>query len=37
MNLTGANKLDNRPDLEDVAKSFKSAKMVAYIGAIGLY
>ena len=35
MNLTCANKLDNRPDLEEVAKAFKNAKLVAYVGALG--
>ena len=33
MNLTSANKLDNRPSMKDVAKAFKSAKVVAYVGA----
>ena len=36
LHLVGANKLDNRPALADVARNFRGAKMVAVVGAIGL-
>ncbi len=36
LGLTGANKLDNRPELSDVSRAFKSARLIAYIGALVL-
>ncbi|KAG1693505.1 Urea-proton symporter DUR3 [Nymphon striatum] len=36
LNISGANKLDNRPSLDDVERCFQSAKWVAYIGALVL-
>jgi hypothetical protein len=34
--LFGSEKLDNRPDLDEVEKTFRSAKYTAIIGAISL-
>ncbi|KAL4238295.1 hypothetical protein ACF0H5_003007 [Mactra antiquata] len=36
LNLTGAYRLDSRPSLEDVQKTFKKAKYVAFFGSISL-
>lgn len=33
LGLKTANKLDNRPSLEDVTKTFRGAKYTAYFGA----
>ena len=36
LRLTGANRLDNRPSLPDVASAFRGARLVSYIGATSM-
>ena len=36
LKLTKANKLDNRPSLQDVNNAFKLTKLIAYAGSISL-
>jgi hypothetical protein len=33
LQITGAHRLDNRPSLSEVAETFRSAKIIAYVGA----
>lgn len=36
LNLDGANRLDNRPSLAEVAKAFRSPRIISYVGALSL-
>ena len=36
LRLVGANKLDNRPELSEVAHTFRNARLASYVGALSL-